>query len=359
MLSASNDSKKNSRSEQARINGSKSRGPKTPQGMARAKSAPSTHGLYMQPPPAAGPEFDALRQHYQSVWNAENSYIADKINDLVAYRWELNHLRQLRQQYLIANSGLPLTESAQSALDRLDLRIRRCGLELSRIERDVIRTHGFLVANGGSQKLWETKEKVPEPTQDESALAWVRDTFRLTLDDHQANLLTARHPVVALNAARYGGKTTALALRAILEAIQHPGWTIACLSPSGDLQRKVAELAAIGGYQLPNITGKLSKSAAVVLIDDAADLTAIPVIHKQARIILAATPKGCGGYFHRQYHYGDTIRIDAPARQCRLLSESFLKLAQAKLSRGQYMQEFDCEFLDSPEHRCRLLPLTQ
>ena len=168
------ESQKLTRSEQARINGAKSRGPKTPQGLERARTAPIIHGLYTQDPTLSatcnGAEYQQLRAQYQSVWNPSNRYIADKVDDLVAVRWELNRLREVRRQYLArvfndvqavhaetAQETSVITETEvqaniqSGALDRFDLRIRRCQLELSRIEKDILRVTRHFAANGGSQ----------------------------------------------------------------------------------------------------------------------------------------------------------------------------------------------------------------
>lgn len=169
------ETKKLTRSEQARINGAKSRGPKTPEGLERARTASIIHGLYTQDPTLSATfsevAYEELRAQYQSVWNPSNRYIADKVDDLVAIRWELNRLREVRRQYLArvfndvqaiqpetARETSVVTETevqanAQSgALDRFDLRIRRCQLELSRIEKDILRVSRHFSANGGSQE---------------------------------------------------------------------------------------------------------------------------------------------------------------------------------------------------------------
>ena len=168
------ETKKLTRSEQARINGAKSRGPKTPEGLERAKTASIIHGLYTQDPTLSSTfneaAYQELRAQYQSVWNPANRYIADRVDDLVAIRWELNRLREVRRQYLArvfndvqaihseaAQETSVVTETelqanAQAgALDRFDLRIRRCQLELSRIEKDILRVSRHFSTNGGSQ----------------------------------------------------------------------------------------------------------------------------------------------------------------------------------------------------------------
>lgn len=371
------ETRKRTRSEQARINGAKSRGPKTPRGAERSKTASIKHGLYTQNPSLLATvdenAFELLRQQYQSVWNPANSYIADKVDDLVAIRWELNRLREVRRQYMArlfndvqaihpeaAAETSVVTETEIQAnlrdqpLDRFDLRIRRCHLEISRAERDILRVDRYFSASGPSQISLKTNEVEPE----QNPIVWAEDTFDIALDPHQADVLTAQAPLTVLNAARYSGKTTTLALRALFESIQDPNKHIACLSPNGALLNKVKELAAIGGYQLNNIAARQTKDTTLILVDDAADIKNVPAFTPGAQIILAGTPKGAAGYFYSQWHNPDAVKIKAPAAACDTIPDGIAEHAK-KLAELAYKQEFECEFLDAPQPRCSLLPLTQ
>jgi hypothetical protein len=375
---------KDERSRRSRINGAKSRGPKTPQGKERSKTVSRTHGLYATEPslrPTIGePEYAALRLHYQSAWSFTNQYLIDKVDDLVAYRWELNRLREVRRQVIARafndvaatytekpedTSIVAETEiranAASGTLDRFDLRIRRCNLELSRIERDIIRDAHFFSTAGASHNLLKPQDTEPRTTQPEpgSAIAWAEETFDLALDVHQAGILTANAPETILNAARYSGKTTALALRALYESTQHPTREIACLSPNNALIDKVKELAAIGGLNPTNITGELANTAGLIIIDDAAEIKGNPKLNPQAQLIIAGTPKGAAGYFHEKWQSAKTTKIFAPAKCCDTIDEALLLHAAAKLTADAYKQEMECEFLEIPQPRCRLLPFTQ
>jgi hypothetical protein len=371
------ETQKRTRSEQARINGAKSRGPKTPQGAGRSKTASITYGLYTQNPSLRSTvddkAFESLRQQYQSVWSPANKYIADKVDDLVAIRWELNRLREVRRQYMARlfndvqaihseaaaeTSVVTETEiqanSQEGPLDRFDLRIRRCHLEISRAERDILRVDRYFSTNGPSQISLKTNEVEPEP----NPIVWAEDTFDMALDPHQADVLTTQAPLTVLNAARYSGKTTALALRALFESLQDPKKHIACLSPNGALLNKVKELAAIGGYQLTNIAANQTKETKLILVDDAADIKNVPAFTPGAQIILAGTPRGAAGYFYDQWQNPDAVKIKAPAADCDTIPDDIAEQAK-KLSKLAYKQEFECEFLATPQPRCSLLPFTQ
>lgn len=377
---------KKSKAEQSRINGAKSRGPKTPQGQSRARTASLQHGAFAAEPnlrPTVDePLFEALTHTYQANWRPANQYLADKVEDLAAYRWEINRLRAVRRQFLArvynnlsdtfneqqegislvcATEILATTDS--ETLARFDLRIRRCNLEISRIERDVIRVHRHHLFPGPSHNLLQTNEPEPEITHGSAGgpIAWAEENLEIALDVHQAELLSATGQTVVLNAARYSGKTTALALRAIHSSLAHPDLEIACISPNGDLKRKVAETAAILGLKPANIAYSPSATAAIVILDDAATLPpdTLASLNPAAQIVMASTPQGALGFFFEAFHESNAVTIAARAQHCDLLDAAFLRHASAKLSQPAYRQEFQCEFLTPPEPRCRLLPLTQ
>ena len=165
--------KQEKRAAQARINGAKSQGPKTAEGLNRARTAPLQHGLYATEASLASTvdneKYAELRAQYQSVFAPENLYIEDKVDDLVAYRWELNRLREVRREYLasIFNETGAVTDTEAfavakgSILEKFDLRIRRCNLEISRIERDIVRLTKLFQNRGGSHKSLETITPAP------------------------------------------------------------------------------------------------------------------------------------------------------------------------------------------------------
>jgi len=366
---------KNDRATQARINGAKSRGPKTAHGKERARTAPRKHGLYAADAnllfAVDAPAYAELREKYLQIWQPANAYMADKVEDLIAVRWELNRLRAVRREHLarvFASVSCTAGEDVSivceteiqactpgGTLDRFDYRIRRCSLEISRIERDLLRLARHFSPGEASQNSLKTKEEEPEGTQGGPELAWAEETFDLELDAHQAEILTATDPQTLLCAARYSGKTTALALRAIRESEQNPDARIVCLSPNADLKAKVHELA---GHPPANIQYAPHPKATLVLVDDAADLPGIPPTGK-AQLILAATPNGASGDFFERWHGGQGHRIYAPDRRCDVIPEDLLAHAREQLSEAAYLQEFRCEFLARPQPRCNLLPLAE
>ena len=167
------DEIKQKRAEQARINGAKSTGPKTPEGLKAAQTATLTHGLYATEKtlkasidPVA---FEALRLKYHRIWAPPDEYTAERVDDLALARWDLNRLQLARRNeitelFLQTNSVIE-TEVAASApgsiIERLDARIRRQQLTISRLEKDILRLKKQLNAEGPSH---ETAETTPAPS---------------------------------------------------------------------------------------------------------------------------------------------------------------------------------------------------
>lgn len=369
-----------SRAEQSRINGAKSRGPKTPQGKDRSRAASTRHGFYSGTVNLLAtvdqPEYAALRQRYLDAWQPHNPYLADKVDDLVALRWELSRLRAVRRQFLErvfleASTISPIDGSivcetelrAQvpgGSLERFDLRIRRCLLEISRLERDLCRLHHHFAGSDPTQMSLETQgpepNREPEPTHEPAspAAAWAARQFELTLDPHQAAILDAHAPRTLVAASRFSGKTTALALRALYTSVHEPHSRIACLSPNPDLREAIERRAAQIGHRPGNIDYALSPTATLVLIDDAANIPDDAWRHASpgAIVILAATPQGAHGRFYDLWREAAGDCIHVPARDSAVVGELLRRRALEQLSEPVFLQEFKAEFLELPQPRC-------
>lgn len=166
---------KQQRAHQARINGAKSHGPTTPEGIAKARTAPLQHGLYATEASLKSTVDEAryaeLLAEYQSAWSPANRYMQDKVDDLVSYRWELIRLREVRREYLarVFNDVGSVADTEAyvmakgSILEKFDLRMRRCNMEISRIERDLVRLAKHFKNDGASHKPLRTNEVHPQP----------------------------------------------------------------------------------------------------------------------------------------------------------------------------------------------------
>ena len=83
------------RSDAARANGAKSRGPVTPEGRARSNSAAVTHGLTARRvllENESEDDFRALRDLYLVQFQPRNPFEADLVEQLVAARWRLDRV---------------------------------------------------------------------------------------------------------------------------------------------------------------------------------------------------------------------------------------------------------------------------
>jgi hypothetical protein len=173
---------KQKRSEQARINGAKSKGPKTPEGLKRAQTASLNHGLYATTDTlrhTVDPRlFEEFRAEILKIWNPENYYIARRVNQLIAAMWESERLQAVRRQLLtdlfatesdILNLEL-LVSVKGSPMDRIDSRLRRLNLEISRTERDLLRLKKSESIVGPSHNSLKTRINTPEPSAPETAV---------------------------------------------------------------------------------------------------------------------------------------------------------------------------------------------
>ena len=168
------------RAEQARINGAKSTGPKTPEGLKAAKTATLTHGLYATEETlkaSIDPEaFEALRQKYHRIWAPPDEYTAERVDDLAFARWDLNRLQLARRNeitelYRETNSVIDtevLASKPGGIIERLDARIRRQQLTISRLEKDILRLKKELKAEGPSHETAPTPRLPLEPCYQET-----------------------------------------------------------------------------------------------------------------------------------------------------------------------------------------------
>ena len=168
----------NRRAESARINGAKSQGPKTPEGLLKARTATLTHGLFANEETlkasVSQEGFLKLRESFYKYWNPEDEYIATRVDELTFAHWELARLILVRRSELAelhSNTGGVLQAELEackpgSLVYRLEVRINRHQSTISRLERDIMRLKKFAAMQGPSQESLKTNE-VPEPPQEQ------------------------------------------------------------------------------------------------------------------------------------------------------------------------------------------------
>jgi hypothetical protein len=163
---------KHKRAMQARINGAKSKGAKTAEGQHRTRTASLQHGLYATPDTlrhTVDPNlYEDFRREIQAVWGEANRHITIRVNHLVSLMWEMDRLIAARRQYmeeLFQLNGASVSDievlvsQKGDILERIDARIRRLNLEISRIERDLLYLKKGFAQQGPSHKPLQTKEQ--------------------------------------------------------------------------------------------------------------------------------------------------------------------------------------------------------
>ena len=167
----------NRRAESARINGAKSQGPKTPEGLLKARTATFTHGLYATEETlkqsVSQEGFLKLRESFYKYWQPEDEYIATRVDELTFAHWELARLMLVRRSELAelhSNTGGVLQAELEackpgSLVYRLEVRINRHQSTISRLERDIMRLKKFAANQGPSQESLKTNEE-PETPQE-------------------------------------------------------------------------------------------------------------------------------------------------------------------------------------------------
>jgi hypothetical protein len=163
---------KQQRAMQARINGAKSKGAKTAEGQHRTRTASLQHGLYATPDTlrhTVDPVlYEQFRQEIQAIWDIGNKHITTRVNHLVSLMWEMDRLIATRRQYMEEMFQLNgasvsdievLVSQKGDILERIDARIRRLNLEISRIERDLLHLKKGFAQQGPSHKPLQTNEQ--------------------------------------------------------------------------------------------------------------------------------------------------------------------------------------------------------
>ncbi len=219
------------------------------------------------------------------------------------------------------------------------------------------------------------------PTSD--ILAWAAAELDFHADSHQSALMTTDAKNVLMLGGRQTGKSTAAAIRAIFEAIQHGDATILLAGPtgrqSGQIMAKSRQIArklgiplaapppGCDGFRLPNGSYVISlpdseqtirgfSAPRLIIVDEAAfasnELFAAlkPMLSvSNGAMLLLSTPNGQSGYFYERWHEpGATwFKILCRASECARISPQALDSMRRTMSDLEFRQEFNCEFTAS------------
>jgi len=170
-----------SRSEQARVNGAKSKGPKTEEGKAKCAKANITHGAYaarMSTLPHEDQElYAAIWQAAVDQFNPRNTLEFNLVNQYVDWAWRAERfLNAANDEALNRSAGFRL--QSQDALDwnqafirtitetshvqNLEKQAARCTYNAARVLKQLKDLRAFTVSQEESQEYVAIKDKILE-----------------------------------------------------------------------------------------------------------------------------------------------------------------------------------------------------
>ncbi|MFL5245820.1 MAG: terminase large subunit domain-containing protein [Gemmataceae bacterium] len=198
-------------------------------------------------------------------------------------------------------------------------------------------------------------------------------------DPWQIDVVEGGHPRMLLNCCRQAGKSTAVAMLSLHEALLKRDCLVLLLSrslrQSSELFRRIVEFhLRLGGYcvkrrtchelQFTNLSRIVSlpcqpdtirgfANVHMLVIDEAArvpdDLyrTVRPMLAVSGgRLICLSTPYGKRGFFYKAWAQGgdEWNRIEIPASRINRISPAFLDEERRNLGESWYRQEYCCSF---------------
>jgi len=211
--------------------------------------------------------------------------------------------------------------------------------------------------------------------------AFARDELKFVPDDWQAAVLRDTARRVALNVSRQGGKSTVTAIKALHTAIYRPRSLTLLLAPSQrqsiELFRKITDFredmdhspALIEDNKLSCTFSNRSRivtlpgsdatirgfsAPALVVADEASRIpdTVLAAIRPMLAVsggslMLLSTPFGKRGFFYQvMSEPGHWSTYTVPATKISRISPAFLEEEKADMLDWEYLQEYECEFVD-------------
>jgi hypothetical protein len=202
--------------------------------------------------------------------------------------------------------------------------------------------------------------------------------LRMEPDAWQLDVMASSHKRLLLNCSRQAGKSTAVALRAVLEVIATPGSNVLLLAPSFRQSKLLFKNAArflhhLGKAYVKKVTlhelhlANYSQIVALpckeetirgyanihlLIIDEAArvpdDLfrAVCPMLAvADGHLICLSTPYG-RGFFYEAWAQGgdDWQRIEVPVERVPRISADYLALVRRNMGDSYFRQEFQCSF---------------
>jgi hypothetical protein len=215
---------------------------------------------------------------------------------------------------------------------------------------------------------------------------WAEDTFELTLDQWQIEMLDSPKNRICLNIHRQGGKSFMSSLICLHKALFYPKSLSLIVAPaltqSQENFGKIRDLID----QLPNrpvfdestklrlrmgnssrilclpggTKGKTIRGFSrpdVIVEDESAQcsdelfvaLTPMMATYPECKFILASTPYGQRGHFHKTWEEGgpEWLKLRVVASECRRITKEFLEEERVRKGPYVYSQEYEGAFVAS------------
>ena len=438
---------KPNRAESARMNGAKSRGPKTPKGMYRSQTASYSHGLYAvrnyRMPGESNDEFAEIQSQLHHYWQPKGYYDEQLVEELTGIIWEAKRLQAAKNDYLhdelatITKNSPHCRDQAKlnleaekkvtvagGSMDRFNARHAHFARERHRIERQLLRLEKRTCTSGPSQmsliinnrqnpdipasmdadpvdgtlsespyivkadaeplpESFEAPPAEPVEEQPQDILNWAETTLGFQPDDFQKEVLTETSKRIMILAPRQTGKSTAVAVRVLHEAMQHDDAMILLASASsrqsGQIMEKARKMAQsldlkilppppkCDGFTLANGSQIVSlpdseetirgfSAPRMIVVDEAAFASESVfqalepmLLVSNGTLIILSTPNGQTGYFYDQWHADPTpwTKLQGSLERCPRVSPEAIETIRKSVTKEIFEQEFECKFVAS------------
>jgi len=396
-------------------------------------------------PGESNEEYAEFQAHLTEYWQPAGFMESQLVESLVGNLWEAKRLQAAKNDHvhdkvanIISNSpGLKdqakinlLAEQdasvASGTLDRLNARLQHLSRERQRLQNELLKLKKHAHTSGSTQMSLEINnrqhpgipatedakpvpgdisecpyvvetgaEPVPdtlnnqpkaepetaETAEQPSLVEWADEALGFQPDAFQTQILTESNSRIMILGPRQSGKSTAVAVRVLFEAMAHDYALILLASASsrqsGQIMEKARKMAQTldcrllpppskcDGFTLENGSQIVSlpdsqetirgfSAPRLIVVDEAA--FASPEVFKALEpmmsvsggtIILLSTPNGQTGYFYEQWHAEPShwARIQGTLEACPRMKPEAIEAIRKSMSKEDFQQEFECKFI--------------
>jgi len=416
------------RAASARINGTKSTGPITPEGLNNSQTARYKHGLYASRgfmlPGESLEEFTELQDNLREFWQPMGFYAQTIVKQMAANLWEMDRLQAAKNDHIhdvrasIAQATPKLKDDGKlnlmaenragaegGTIERNHARLNFLARQRDQMERSLLRLERRGAISGSTQNSLITNEitppepppviQEPEPEPEpepppviqdpepepENIVDWAETTLGFQPDEFQKEVLTEASKRIMILAPRQTGKSTAVAVRVLHEAMGHDNAMILLASASsrqsGQIMEKARKMAQsldlkilppppkCDGFSLANGSQIVSlpdseetirgfSAPRIIVVDEAAFASESVfqalepmLLVSNGTLIILSTPNGQTGYFYDQWHADPSpwAKLKGSLERCPRVSPEAIETIRKSVSKDIFEQEFECKFV--------------